>query len=113
MSVNLSERNQKIDDVLAQLLAHEQGRFGQYYDQLSDLDMIEYNYGSFLVTEPIDVDAELRRVFDADLALCKALLTMLFREDYFVNGSFQERFERGDVRLVVERMRDLLREDAQ
>lgn len=113
MSKQLSERNQKIDDVLAQLLSYEHGKFDRYYDQLENLDMIVYNYGSYLITEPINVDEELRRVFDADFDLCRALLTMLFREDHFDNGSFDTRVERGDVRLIVERMRDLLREELQ
>lgn len=113
MSMQLSERNQKIDDVLAQLLSYEHGKFDWYYDQLENLDMIVYNYGSYLITEPINVDEELRRVFDADFDLCRALLTMLFREDHFDNGSFDHRVERGDVKLIVERMRDLLREELQ
>jgi len=113
MSKKLSERNQKIDDVLAQLLSYEHGKFDWYYDQLENLDMIVYNYGSYLITEPINVDEELRRVFDADFDLCRALLTMLFREDHFDNGSFDTRVERGDVKLIVERMRDLIREELQ
>ena len=111
MNVKLSERNQKIDDILAQLLSYEHSKFDQYYDQLENLDMIVYNYGSYLITEPINVDEELRRVFHADFDLCRALLTLLFREDHFDNGSFDHRVERGDVKLIVERMRDLLREE--
>ena len=113
MSVKLSERNQKIDNVLAQLLCYEHGMFDWYYNQLENLEMIVYDYGSYLVTEPINVDEELRRVFDADFDLCRALLTMLFREDHFDNGSFDHRVERGDVKLIVERMRDLIREELQ
>ena len=107
----MNEHNKKIDEVLSQLLRYEHGKFDWYYNQLQDLEMIEYNYGAFLVTEPIKVDEELRRVFDADMALCKALLTMLFREDHFDNGSFDQRVARGDVKLIVERMRDLIREE--
>ena len=113
MNMQLSERNQKIDDTLAQLLSYEHGKLDWYYDQLEKLNMIVYNYGSYLITESINVDEELRRVFDADFDLCRALLTMLFREDHFDNGSFDYRVERGDVKLVVERMRDLLREELQ
>lgn len=108
--VSLNERNQKIDDALAQLLAYDHGQFDRYYDQLEALDLIKFNYGSYLITEPIDIEVELRRIFDADFDLCCALLTMLFREDHFDNGSFDRRVERGDVRLIVERMRDLIRE---
>lgn len=113
MSIHLNDRNQKIDDILEQLLRYEHGKFDWYYDQLQNVDMIVYDYGSYLVTEPINVDEELRRVFDADFDLCRALLTMLFREDHFDNGSFDYRVERGDVKLIVERMRDLIREELQ
>lgn len=108
--VSLNERNQKMDDALSQLLVYDHGQFDRYYEQLESLELIKYNYGSYLITEPIDIEAELRRVNDADFDLCCALLTMLFREDHFDNGSFDHRVERGDVKLIVERMRDLIRE---
>ena len=85
----------------------------EYYKALEKLGDMKSNYGDYLITEPINVDEELRRVFDADFDLCRALLTMLFRENYFDNGSFEHRVERGDVKLLVERMRDLLREELQ
>ena len=113
MDMKLSERNQKIDDVLAQLLKYKPENFDWYYDQLESLDMLVYNYGSYMITEPLNVDEELRRVFDADFDLCRALLTLLFREDHFNNGSFDTRVARGDVKLIVERMRDLIREELQ
>ena len=113
MDMKLSERNQKIDDVLAQLLKYKPENFDWYYDQLESLDMLVYNYGSYMITEPLNVDEELRRVFDADFDLCRALLTLLFREDHFNNGSFDTRVERGDVKLIIERMRDLIREELQ
>ena len=113
MDMKLSERNQKIDDVLAQLLKYKPENFDWYYDQLESLDMLVYDYGSYMITEPLNADEELRRVFDADFDLCRALLTLLFREDHFNNGSFDTRVERGDVKLIVERMRDLIREELQ
>ena len=113
MDMKLSERNQKIDDVLAQLLKYKPENFDWYYDQLESLDMLVYDYGSYMITEPLNVDEELRRVFDADFDLCRALLTLLFREDHFNNGSFDTRVARGDVKLIVERRRDLIREEIQ
>ena len=113
MSMQLNERNQKIDDILAQILNYEPEKFNWYYSQLENLDVIMYDYVSYMVTEPLNVDEEVRRIIDADFDLCRALLTLLFREDHFVNGSFDTRVERGDVKLIVERMRDLLREELQ
>lgn len=108
--IMLNEQNQMIDNALVQLLTYDHGKFDRYYDQLETLGLIKYDYGAFLITEPINIEVELRRVPDADFDLCCALLTMLFREDHFDNGSFDYRVERGDVKLIVEHMRDLIRE---
>ena len=67
VAVFLNERNQKIDNALAQLLTYDHGLFGRYYDQLNALDLITLDYGSCLITEPVDIEAELRRVLDAVL----------------------------------------------
>jgi hypothetical protein len=67
VAVFLNERNQKIDNALAQLLTYDHGHFGRYYDQLNALDLITLDYGSCLITEPVDIEAELRRVLDAVL----------------------------------------------
>lgn len=53
-----------------------------------------------MVTEPIHVDTELPLVKDADWNLCRARLTMFFREDHFSNGSFQRRAARGALQQI-------------
>ena len=82
-----------------------------FYERLDEAGLIAYDYGSYMVTEPIHVDEELARVKDADWNLCRALLTMLFREDHFSNGSFQHRAECGDLKMILDRMLDLLHDE--
>ena len=70
------------------------------------------NYGDYLVTEPINSDEELKRVSTADYELCCALFTMLFREDHFAQyGCFDNRYANGDVKPIISRMVELLKEN--
>ena len=61
-----------------------------------------------MITEPINCDEELGRVQDADYELCTALLTMVLKES-LSEGAFERRFSEGQVRLVLERMAEILR----
>ena len=45
------------------------------------------NYTDYLITEPIDLVEELKRVPEADYELCTALLTMLVKEEIPENAS--------------------------
>ena len=71
---------------------------------------MKYNYGDYMITEPIDCQEELKRLPEADYDLCCALLTMLLREDHFCNGSFERRYKAGEVKLILDRMLALLAE---
>ena len=82
-----------------------------YQDLLEKVGSIIRNYGDYLTTEPINCDAELKRVETADFDLCCALMTMLFREDHFAQyGCFDNRCEKGDVQKIINRMIALLEE---
>ena len=100
-----------LTSLLYEMLRAPANRAHYFYDRLDEAGLIAYDYGSYMVTEPIHVDEELTRVKDADWNLCRALLTMLFREDHFSNGSFQRRAERGDLKLILDRMIDLLHDE--
>ena len=67
-----------------------------YYDTLEKMGDMKYNYGDYLITEPIDCDMELGRLKFADYELCCVLLTMLLREDHFSNGSFETLLSSGE-----------------
>lgn len=79
-----------------------------YYETLENTGDMKYNYGDYLITEPIDCNMELARLKDADYELCCVLLTMLLREDHFSNGSFENRYRAGQVKPIVEKMITLL-----
>ena len=76
-----------------------------YRETLDKVGMVKQNYYVFMTTEPINCDAELKRVDTADFDLCCALMTMLFREDHYSGyGSFDNRYENGDVQKIIDRM---------
>ena len=78
------------------------------YEALEEMGDLKTNYSDYMITGPINCDEELKRVTEADYELCTALLTMLLREDHFCNGSFGRRVEAGDVKILLERMIELL-----
>ena len=79
-----------------------------YYETMENIGDMKYNYGDYMITEPIDCHEELKRLPEADYDLCCALLTMLLREDHFCNGSFERRYNAGEVKLILDRMLALL-----
>ena len=83
-----------------------------FCDILEACGVLKIKYTEYLITRPIDCDQELLRLPTADYDTCCALLTMLLREDYFSNGSFEERQRAGQVKPIVDRMITLLRDQA-
>lgn len=82
---------------------------GYYQNLLEKVGTIKSNYSDYMITDPINCEDELLRVSTADYDLCCALLTMLFREDHFAQfGCFENRFAKGDVQLIIDRMVFLL-----
>ena len=71
-------------------------------------NLLKQNYGTYMTTHPINCDVELQRLQTADYDLCCALLTMLFREDHFCNGTFTERLRNGDIQRVVDKIISIL-----
>lgn len=99
--------NEKIA-VLEQLNVNEVLRVGYFYDILEKCGVLKTNYNEYMTTAPVDCDEELRRLPNASYDLCCALLTMLLREDYFINGSFYRRQRNGQVKPIIERMMSIL-----
>lgn len=71
-------------------------------------DLLKQDYSTYMTTHPIRCDVELQRLQTAGYDLCCALLTMLFREDHFCNGSFEMRLRNGDIKRVVDRIISVL-----
>lgn len=81
------------------------GKESYYYDLLEKIGGLKSNYTEYMTTAPVCCDEELKRLPTADYDLCCALLTMLLREDYFMQyGKFDERYEKGDVGRIINRM---------
>jgi len=93
---------------LLELLKTNTGLVKSYYFTLEQIGDLKTNYIDYMTTAPIDVNTELKRLVGANYDLCTALLTMLLREDYFSNGSFEERYYKGQVTPIVEKMIELL-----
>ena len=103
------ERLQKIS--LLQTLSSEQVlRTEMFYKVLEECGDMKFNYCDYMTTHPVDCRQELLRLSTADYETCCALLTMLLREDYFTNGSFEQRQHDGEVKPIVDRMLLLLKE---
>lgn len=85
-------------------------RIENFYHALEDAGDMKFQYHEFLAGKEggIHCDEELERLAQADYDICCALLTMLLREDYFCNGSFEERCQKGQVSPVLSRMIQLL-----
>ena len=81
-----------------------------FYEVLEECEALKNNYHDYMTTAPVDCNQELLRLPTADYDLCCALLTMLLREDHFINGSFDTRQRKGQVKPIVERMISLLEE---
>ena len=94
--------------VLQNLMNTDTCSVSSYYEALENIEDMKYNYGDYMITEPIDCQEELKRLPEADYDLCCALLTMLLREDHFCNGSFERRYNAGEVKLSLDRMLALL-----
>ena len=75
-----------------------------YYEIMGNAGWIEFKYKSYMTTEPVNVNKELKRLPSADFHLCCVLLTMLLREDHFSNGSFKYRIADGSVDRILSRM---------
>lgn len=83
-----------------------------YQNMLESFGDLKRNYYDYMITEPLNCDEELKRTETADYDLCCALLTMLFREDHFVQyGCFGERYKNGDVQKITDRMIYLLEKE--
>ena len=78
------------------------------YTALEDMNDIKYNYGDYFLTEDFDFDEELARVPTANYELCTAILTMFLAEDRFCEGFFDDCLKDGHVKLVLERMLEVL-----
>ena len=103
-------KNTEKRNLLQALRAADSFSESSCYEALEKVGDIKYNYGDYMITEPIDCNKELERLPEADYDLCCALLTMLLREDHFSNCSFERRYQAGEVQPILDRMIALLQD---
>ncbi len=103
------EPNEKIINY-KNLQACENIRMEDFYKALEDAGDIKFRYHEYASHKDggISCEEELKRLQNADYDICCALMTMLLREDHFCNGSFEERYRKGQVSPILERMIKLL-----
>lgn len=97
-------RNSRIELIQSVLTSHDTNP-KTYKKLIEDLKMDTRDYDQYMMTSPIDCNKELKRVKNADINLCIALLVMLIREDHFMEyGCFEDRVNNGDIKNILERM---------
>lgn len=77
-----------------------------FYKALQEMDDLIGDYSKYFID--MDVDKALELTATANYELCCALLTLTLREDYWSEGSFEERYKAGQVMDIVNRMIELL-----
>lgn len=97
--------DEKIKKIQA-LIDSKTPRLEHYYKLFEEMGDIEYKYTEYVES---NVDKEIRRLPNADYHMCCCLMTLIFREDYFMNDKFKERYDSGMVTDVLKRMILLLK----
>ena len=98
-----TEKLQKI-----QLLLNQKNLYEDQYERLlAATGDWKSNYTDYLITEPIDLVEELKRVPEADYELCTALLTMLVKEEIPENSSDKIFVDHKGL-MILERMNEIL-----
>jgi len=99
-----SEKIKKIQAVLDS----KTPRLEHYYQLFDEMEDNVYNYTDFVES---NVDKEIKNLPNADYHMCCCLMTLIFREDYFMNGKFRKRYDSGMITSILERMILLLRNE--
>ena len=102
-----TEKLKKIQLLLNQKNLYEDQYEDQYERLLAATGDWKSNYTDYLITEPIDLVEELKRVPEADYELCTALLTMLVKEEIPENASGKTFADHKGL-LILERMNEIL-----
>lgn len=96
---------EKIKKIQAVLDSHTP-RLEIYCKLFDEMEDNVYNYTDYVES---NVDKEIKRLPNADYHMCCCLMTLIFRENYFMNGKFIERYNSGMVTSILERMLMLLK----
>ncbi len=84
-------------------------RLEHYCKLFDEMEDNVYNYTEYVES---NVDKEIKRLPNADYHMCCCLMTLIFRENYIMNGKFRKRYDSGMVTSILERMLLLLKSEA-
>lgn len=73
-----------------------------YCDVLENINALIYNYPDWLDDQ--NVDKQLKKLDKADYNFACVLMTLVLREDYWINGAFDKRLKAGEVTPIIEKM---------
>lgn len=99
---------EKIKKIQA-ILDSKTPRIEHYCKLFDEMEDNVYNYTDYVES---NVDKEIKRLPNADYHMCCCLMTLVFRENYFMNGKFRKRYDSGMVTSILERMLLLLKGEA-
>ena len=99
---------EKIKKIQA-ILDSKTPRLEHYCKLFDEMEDNVYNYTDYVES---NVDKEIKRLPNADYHMCCCLMTLVFRENYFMNGKFRKRYDSGMVTSILERMLLLLKGEA-
>lgn len=83
----------------------------KFEDELYNLNCMIFNYYDYLEFEPMNVDKELQKLDTVDITTAFAILTMVFREDHFINGAIKKRIKDGTLDRIIIRIQLLLNDN--
>lgn len=66
------------------------------------------DYRDYALSTPLNVNAELKRLPNADLNVCFAFLTMLLNENFFNNTAWDKLIKDGTVSAVLDRITEII-----
>ena len=106
--IDIRHRLKNVYNGLQKYIDEKLPRYDDLFTFLDSNGMVVHNYFDFVSSQPIDVDYELKKLETTDIEKCSALLTMLFREDHFSEGSFDRHWSKGEVQMVIRRLMMLI-----
>lgn len=80
----------------------------KFQNDLHKMDCMIPHYYEYLIYTPMNVELEVQRIENVDLITAFAILTMVFREDHFINGIILKRVEDGTLDRIINRIKMLL-----
>ena len=90
---------------LTELMSEESPSAEHLVRSLAPFGVFREDFASLFLSSPVDVTFELCRLPKADFPLACAILTLLIREARHDEAAYEARLRRGEIHLVLRRLR--------